>query len=152
MALGHLFLAPKPLVLVPVLFEGGIWIFFYFASSTLAKFGSFFLWVIASPCTWQRLKKKTMGGIFRRFIFTLGKNNYFEVGIIKRVFFETILLHISNCMLQICLVYDECINYGYYLMWFCINILFLFIPIYDLNKPHLLLLNTLTTHIHVLSL
>jgi hypothetical protein len=55
-----------------------------------------------------------MGGISRRFIFTLGKNNYFEVGIIKRVFFETILLHISNCTLQIHLVYDECTHYGYY--------------------------------------
>jgi hypothetical protein len=57
-----------------------------------------------------------MGGIFKIFILTSGKNNYFEVGIIKRVFFETVLLHISNCMLQICLVYDEYINYGYYLM------------------------------------
>jgi hypothetical protein len=90
--------------------------FFYFAYSPLAKFGSFFLWVIASPCTSQNLKKKTMGGIFRRFIFTLGKNNYFEGGIIKRVFSETILLHISNCTLQIRLMYDECTNYGYYLM------------------------------------
>jgi hypothetical protein len=57
-----------------------------------------------------------MGVIFKRIILTSGKNNYFEVRIIKMVFFETILLHISNCRLQICLVYDECINYGYYLM------------------------------------
>jgi len=51
-----------------------------------------------------------MGGIFRRFII-LGNNNYCEVGIKNRVFFETILLHISNCTLQIYVVYDECINY-----------------------------------------
>jgi hypothetical protein len=57
-----------------------------------------------------------MGGIFKRFILIFGKNNYFEVGIIKRVFSKTIFLHISNCTLQIYLVYDECINYGYYLM------------------------------------
>ncbi len=57
-----------------------------------------------------------MGGISRKFILTLGKNNYFEMGVIKRVFSKTIFLHISNYMLQICLVYDECINYGYYLM------------------------------------
>jgi hypothetical protein len=48
----------------------------------------------------------------------LGKNNYFEVGIIKRVIFETIFLHITNCTLQICLVYDECRNYGYYLTFY----------------------------------
>jgi hypothetical protein len=152
MAPGHPILAPKPLVLVPVLFEGGIQIIFYFACWPLTKFGLFFLWVIASPHTWQKLTKKTMGGIFKIFILTSGKNNYFEVGIIKRVFFETVLLHISNCMLQICLVYDEYINYGYYLMWFCIDILLLFIPICDLDKPHLLLLSTLRTHIHALSL
>jgi len=135
----------------PVLFEGGIQIIFYFACWPLARFGSFFLWVIANPCTWQKSKKKTIGGISGRFIFTLRKNNYFEVGIIKRVFFETILLHISNYTLQIRLVYDECTNYGYYLMWFCIDILLLFIPIYDLDKLHLLcLLKTLKTHIHAL--
>jgi hypothetical protein len=62
-----------------------------------------------------------MGGISRRFILILGKNNFFEVAIIKRVFFETILLHINNYTLQICLVYDECINYGYYLMRFILK-------------------------------
>ncbi len=70
---------------------------------------------------WQKLTKKTMGGISRRFILILGKNNFFEVAIIKRVFFETILLHINNYTLQICLVYDECINYGYYLMRFILK-------------------------------
>jgi len=120
----HLVLAPKPLVMVPVLFEGGIQIIFYFACQPLAKFGLFFLWVITIPHTWQKLTKKTMGVIFKRIILTSGKNNYFEVRIIKMVFFETILLHISNYRLQICLVYDECINYGYYLMWFCIDIFF----------------------------
>jgi hypothetical protein len=37
-------------------------------------------------------------------------------------------------------------------MWLCIDILFLFIPIYDLDEPHLLFLKTLETHIHALSL
>jgi hypothetical protein len=37
-------------------------------------------------------------------------------------------------------------------MQFYIDILLLFIPIYDLDKPHLLLLTTLETHIHALSL
>jgi len=97
-------------------------------------------------------KRKPWELYFKKIIFTLGENNYFEVGILKRVFFETILLHISNYKLQIHLVYDECINYGYYLMRFYIALLLLFIPIYDLDKPHLLLLNTLETHIHVLSL
>jgi hypothetical protein len=152
MAPRHPFLAPKPLFLVHVLFEGGIWIIFYFAYWPLAKFGSFFLWVIASPHTWQKLKKKTMGGISRRSIFILGKNNYFEVGIIKRVFSKTVLLHIRNCTLWIHLVYNECTNDGYYLIWFCIDILLLWTPIYDLDKPHLLLLKTFETHIHVLFL
>jgi len=72
--------------------------------------------VIANPQSLQNLTKKTMGGKFKRFILILWKNNYFDVGIIKRVFSKTIFLHINNCTLQIYLVYDECINYGYYLM------------------------------------